>query len=38
MIKGLVLSFFNFNPYEILVIQNDQGDLITIKIGIYDDE
>tara|TARA_Y100000361_G_scaffold124451_1_gene117558 strand:- start:522 stop:644 length:123 start_codon:yes stop_codon:yes gene_type:complete len=32
----LVPSYFEVGPYEIIILQNPSGDLITLKIEKYD--
>jgi len=34
-LKELVISYFSIEDYEILIIQDTQGKLITIKIDDY---
>lgn len=36
MFPGLVLTYFSIDIYEILVVQNPNGNLITIKIDEYE--
>ena len=33
---GLVISYFDIEDYEIMIIQDDQGEFITIKIGYHE--
>tara|TARA_R110002020_G_scaffold6390_7_gene27240 strand:- start:2278 stop:2394 length:117 start_codon:yes stop_codon:yes gene_type:complete len=33
---GLVLSYFTIDIYDILIVQDDEGELLTIKIEEYD--
>jgi hypothetical protein len=35
MFSELVMSYYNIGDYDILIIQNSQGDLITVKIDKY---
>ena len=32
---GLVISYFDLEDYELMIIQDENGELITLKIG-YD--
>ena len=34
---GLVVSYFTVGIYDIIIIQNSMGDLITIRIEEYDE-
>ena len=33
---GLILSYYSVDIYDILIIQNSKGELITIKIDEYE--
>jgi len=37
LFEFLVPSYFDIDIYEILILQNPQGDLITIKVECYDE-
>ena len=30
---GLVISYFDLDDYELMIIQDENGELITLKIG-----
>ena len=38
MFPGFVVSYYSINIYEILVIQDKKGELISIKIEEYEPE
>tara|TARA_R100000995_G_scaffold65334_1_gene34359 strand:- start:672 stop:785 length:114 start_codon:yes stop_codon:yes gene_type:complete len=36
MLKGFVLTYFSTDVYEILIVQDPEGNLLTIKIDEYE--